>query len=182
MSGAFYRRLRITSGDRVAAGVSGRHARRMPFVVPAGTKSYRRGVRKVWSSYRPVHCCDECERRREIPRSGSFVPRSASADYSNAMDVGIRAISATAFVFRDDHARLRRAIETARVTTTRLCMRSVDVRRTGRIVDRIQLSALLQRERKQTHPALSATARRKFPDVIERALAVRIRSRQLQSF
>jgi threonine synthase len=115
----------------------------------------------------------------EYLRSGSFVPRPAVQTYSNAMDVGNPSnVARLRSYFRNDHARLRRDIETARVTDDQTLHEiRLAFERTGRIVDphtAVGIAAA-RAQSKSTPTIITATAHPgKFPDVIERALAVRI--------
>lgn len=115
----------------------------------------------------------------EYIRSGSFIPRSAVQTFSNAMDVGNPSnIARLRSLYGGDHERLRRTVETVCVSDEQTLNEiRLTFERTGRVVDpHTAVGLAAARALPGSTPCIiTATAHpAKFPDVIDRALGVRI--------
>ncbi len=115
----------------------------------------------------------------EYIRSGSFVPRSAVQTFSNAMDVGNPSnIARLRSLYSGDHGRLKGIVETACVSDEQTLNEiRLTYERTGRIVDpHTAVGLAAARAHSGSNPTIiTATAHTaKFPDVIERALGIRV--------
>ncbi len=112
-------------------------------------------------------------------RTGSFVPRTAVQTHSNAMDIGNPSnLARVRSHFRDDVTAMQSALEAVSITDEETLGEIRDTyQRTGKILDphtAVGVAAARKRNGKEPIIVLATAHPGKFPDVIERALGMRI--------